>query len=149
MRQWTVIGLSLLASCGEASRAHESVTQLLNNPASVDFRNDEVNKNGVVCGEVNVGNRMGGRAGFTPYIYINPIMVEISSGPPDLVEYYMDEENLAAFDKVTSACSFVDDTEQYCSLQRAKTVERFTSMCKLWLSSAFSAQSASHPAAAK
>jgi hypothetical protein len=61
----------------------------------------------------------------------------------------MDEENLAAFDKVTSACSFVDDTEQYCSIQRAKTVERFTSMCKLWLSSAFSEQSASHPAAEK
>ncbi|WP_057396578.1 hypothetical protein [Pseudomonas fluorescens] len=60
----------VLAGCdsGPTSKARIALEQRMNDPQSAQYRNEEVKPWGVVCGEVNVKNRMGGYIGFTGYV---------------------------------------------------------------------------------
>lgn len=66
------LAAAMLAGCGgDIGNARDAVKAKLNDPGSAEFRGDtvyEVDGSTIVCGEVNARNRMGGYAGFEPYI---------------------------------------------------------------------------------
>lgn len=49
-------------------KAREPLISLLKDPASAQTRNERITKAGVLCGEVNAKNSMGGYVGFKKYI---------------------------------------------------------------------------------
>jgi len=60
--------LLLLAGCDSGMQnVHDSIKAQLVDPDSAQFKNEMKNEWGVVCGEVNAKNKMGGYAGFRSY----------------------------------------------------------------------------------
>lgn len=53
-------------------RARASMVALLKDPSSAQTRNERITKEGVLCGEVNAKNGMGGYVGFKKYISYGP-----------------------------------------------------------------------------
>lgn len=51
--------------------ARASVINLLKDPASAQFRDERLTPGGVLCGEVNAKNAMGGYVGFRKYISVS------------------------------------------------------------------------------
>ncbi|MFC5548175.1 hypothetical protein [Massilia aerilata] len=57
--------------------ARTPMTRLLKDPASAQFRDERLTRAGVLCGEVNAKNSMGGYIGFRKYISVNEQSVYI------------------------------------------------------------------------
>lgn len=53
-------------------KAREPMIALLKDPASAQTRGERITKTGVLCGEVNAKNGMGGYVGFKKYISYGP-----------------------------------------------------------------------------
>jgi len=53
-------------------KAREPMVSLLKDPASAQTRNERITKVGVLCGEVNAKNSMGGYVGFKKFISYGP-----------------------------------------------------------------------------
>jgi len=53
-------------------KARAPMVALLKDPASAQTRNERITKAGVLCGEVNAKNSMGGYVGFKKYISYGP-----------------------------------------------------------------------------
>ncbi|MDM4768556.1 hypothetical protein [Pelomonas sp. SE-A7] len=67
---------------GQATRtAKEKLSVRLVDPQSVQFRNVVEYDGGVVCGEYNAKNRMGGYAGFEEFVFNGPKAAEFSFKP--------------------------------------------------------------------
>jgi len=79
-----LLALAILAALGAAllfwkygdwvaiPKAREPMISLLKDPASAQTRNERITKAGVLCGEVNAKNSMGGYVGFKKYISYGP-----------------------------------------------------------------------------
>ena len=79
-----LLGLAILAALAAAvffwkysewvaiPKAREPMVSLLRDPASAQTRNERITKAGVLCGEVNAKNSMGGYVGFRKYISYGP-----------------------------------------------------------------------------
>lgn len=53
-------------------KAREPMISLLKDPSSAQTRNERITRVGVLCGEVNAKNSMGGYVGFKKYISYGP-----------------------------------------------------------------------------
>ncbi|MDN4038674.1 hypothetical protein [Massilia sp. YIM B02443] len=53
-------------------KAREAIQSALRDPSSAQFRNEKLTKLGVLCGEVNSKNSMGGYVGFKKFISVAP-----------------------------------------------------------------------------
>jgi hypothetical protein len=63
----------LISGCdSQVSAAKQAVADSLIDPGSVQYRNVASYSEGVVCGEVNAKNRMGGYTGFRRFVYNGP-----------------------------------------------------------------------------
>ncbi|MFZ3173391.1 MAG: hypothetical protein WA146_00725 [Thiobacillus sp.] len=65
--------LCALSGCGDAniSEAKAAIEEALFDPSSVEYRNVVSYTEGIVCGEVNAKNKMGGYVGFKDFIFRN------------------------------------------------------------------------------
>lgn len=138
-----LLAISLaLATCGpfpgsSRAKAHDAIKNLLFDPDSAQFRNEETASDGSVCGEVNSKNRMGGYVGFTRFVYVASMQsVMVSTGEPDFSEYYRDMENeylrKDAGDKIVNACAFASEWKIFCP-DNVKTAEDAAQrQCKMW-----------------
>lgn len=60
-----------LNGCGESTNikaAKKIIEETLSDPLSVQYRNITESEHGLICGEVNAKNRMGGYAGFKKFL---------------------------------------------------------------------------------
>lgn len=69
-------------------RAKELVSQSLIDPQSVQYRNVKALSEGVVCGEVNAKNRLGGYAGFRPFVYNGEHLSGLTIDDREEVKFY-------------------------------------------------------------
>lgn len=53
-------------------KARQPVQSLMRDPASAQFRNERIVSGGVLCGEVNSKNAMGGYVGYKKFISMGP-----------------------------------------------------------------------------
>lgn len=56
-------------STAQIAGAKQAVEAQLSDPMSAQYRNVAAYSEGIVCGEVNAKNKMGGYVGFEPFIY--------------------------------------------------------------------------------
>ena len=63
--------IALLGGCGngKVEAAKKEVESRLSDPSSAQYRNITTSSQGVVCGEVNAKNKMGGYTGFEMFVY--------------------------------------------------------------------------------
>lgn len=67
-----VISTVVLAGCSyEAMQAKQALEATLTDPSSVQYQNVVTYNGGVVCGQYNAKNAMGGYVGFKPFITLN------------------------------------------------------------------------------
>lgn len=68
-----ISSLCILNGCGDAniSGAKEAIKEKLLDPSSVEYKNLVSYSEGVVCGEFNAKNTMGGYVGFKDFIFRN------------------------------------------------------------------------------
>lgn len=76
---------ALISGCGDkkVAEAKSAIEVILKDPSSAQYRNLRVYSEGVVCGEVNAKNSMGGYAGFTPFIYNGEELSGVKMGARD------------------------------------------------------------------
>jgi hypothetical protein len=95
-------------------RAREPMVAFLKDPTSAEFRNEKITKSGVLCGEVNSKNSMGGYVGFKRYIAAGPQASYIEDvghlGPSSHVDIMqmLDEETAIAKRFVKARAEFPD-----------------------------------------
>ena len=73
-----------VAGCGqEVSAAKRAVERQLKDPGSVEYRDVQTFAGGVVCGEFNARNSLGGYVGFSQFVYNAPRAgeVELQASP--------------------------------------------------------------------
>lgn len=65
------ISLAVLSACGSGSvsDAKKAVEERLIDPDSVKYKNVTSYSEGIVCGDVNAKNKMGGYVGYQAFIY--------------------------------------------------------------------------------
>lgn len=139
-----------LFSCGRSARAidpaivkaREAIRTQLIDAESARFRNEETAEKGaVVCGEVNAKNRMGGYAGFVPYIHAaiaSKAASIVSPGRPDFTAYLRMEDSGSEQDmdlthSVKNACDFVATWELLCTERQKALLKDTHENCGLWL----------------
>jgi general secretion pathway protein G len=144
-----LFAVSLLAACADpVEDAKEAVKSRATNPRGIEYRNSQVVREDVVCGEYMEDDRWGEGPGFQPFIvrdkvaYLNPpeidvtvfcsedpastIESELGIGPvnkqnANLVKIYADLASLAAALKAYQA-----DFNEYPSLVTAKGLQGLT-----------------------
>ena len=111
-----MLAASLMIGCSTKSRqiaeAEEAVQLQLIDPNSADFRNVFVSKSGVVCGEVNSKNRLGGYVGFRAFFY----------GAANKDAKIDPNENLSSAEREMfgNATDYVMDTQRFTQIRNQK-----------------------------
>lgn len=65
-----ILTLSVIACSGGFDEAKRELEKDLKDPATTQYRNMIKSHRGVICGEFNTKNSMGGYVGFEPFIYL-------------------------------------------------------------------------------
>lgn len=80
-RAAALVAALALAGCsdGTVDAAKRAVESRLKDPGSVQYRSVEAFSEGVVCGEFNAKNGLGGYVGFQPFVFNGPEMGELTA----------------------------------------------------------------------
>lgn len=73
-----------LSGCGDGQatqQAKQTIQHGLSDPLSVQYRNVVEHQGGVVCGEYNAKNKMGGYVGFAEFIFNAPKLGDMTFTP--------------------------------------------------------------------
>lgn len=81
MKLWFSVALTMMfmACSADINSAKKAVEKNLKDPSSAQYRN-LISKGGMVCGEVNSKNSMGGYAGFEEFTYFPPPQDQLIMG---------------------------------------------------------------------
>ena len=77
---FVIAACCLTSGCGqEASGAKQAIERELKDPESVQYRDVRTFSGGIVCGEFNAKNSLGGYVGFSPFVFNAPGLGDLDS----------------------------------------------------------------------
>lgn len=101
--------ISLLVACGNNNleAAKKALNKILKDPSSAQYQNVTVYKYGVVCGEINAKNSMGGYTGFTRFIYTPQFNEAVVDVPNFVIPFYCNNNDTYSALGVNAAISIL------------------------------------------